>query len=84
MAKVLRSNVKHDGELIIAGTRMSSNKFPVKLRKQLKEDGFFVDEVDDDDDEVDEVESDDDPQTEEEEGPEEEDEDEEVVQDEEG
>ncbi len=45
MAKVLRSNVKLDDEIIPAGTRMSSKVFPAALRKQLKETGFFVDEV---------------------------------------
>ncbi len=44
MAKVLRSNVKIDDEIVPAGTRMSSKKFSASLRKQLKESGFFVEE----------------------------------------
>ena len=71
MAKVLRSNVKHDGELIPAGTRMSSKLFPAKLRKQLKETGFFVEEeASDTEDEAEDAEA---PEEEaaEEEGPEE-------------
>ncbi len=52
MAKVLRSDVKHDGELIPAGTRMSSKKIPNALRKQLKGFGFFVEEASDDEEEV--------------------------------
>ncbi len=45
MAKVLRSNVKIDDEIIPAGTRMSSKVFSAALRKQLKATGFFIDEV---------------------------------------
>ncbi len=45
MAKVLRSDVKLDDEIIPAGTRMSSKVFSAKFKKQLKEFGFFVDEV---------------------------------------
>lgn len=67
MAKVLRSNVKHDGELIPAGTRMSSKQIPSKLRKQLQETGFFIDEA-----EAKEEESDAEAQEEEEAGQEEE------------
>ena len=44
MAKVLRSNVKIDDEIIPAGTKMSNKVFSAKLRKQLKETGFFVEE----------------------------------------
>ncbi len=43
MAKVLRSDVKLDGEIIPAGTRMSKIK-STKLRDQLKEIGFFIEE----------------------------------------
>ncbi len=50
MAKVLRSDVKHDGEVIPAGTRMSSKDIPTALRKQLKDYGFFVDEAEEDSD----------------------------------
>ncbi len=64
MAKVLRSDVKLDDEIIPAGTKMSSKVFSAKFKKQLKEFGFFVDEV--------EVEEDDsDVETQEEEGEEE-------------
>ncbi len=49
MAKVLRSDVKHDGEVIPAGTRMSSKDIPTALRKQLKDYGFFVDEAEEED-----------------------------------
>ena len=52
MAKVLRSNVKHGGEVIPAGTPMSSKKFPNKLRKQLQETGFFVDQAETEKEEV--------------------------------
>ncbi len=45
MAKVLRSNVKIDDEVIPAGTKMSNKVFSPSLRKQLKETGFFVNEV---------------------------------------
>ncbi len=45
MAKVLRSNVKIDDEIIPAGTRMSDKRISAKFRKQLKETGFFVDEA---------------------------------------
>ncbi len=45
MAKVLRSDVKLDDEVIPAGTKMSSKVFPTKLKKQLKDYGFFVDEA---------------------------------------
>ncbi len=45
MAKVLRSNVKVDDEIIPAGTRMSSKVFSASFRKQLKATGFFIDEV---------------------------------------
>ena len=56
MAKVLRSNVKIDDEIIPAGTRMSSKVFSTKFRKQLKETGFFVDEaVSDTEDEADDA-----------------------------
>ena len=61
MAKVLRSDVKHDGEIIPAGTRMSSKMISASLRKQLKEFGYFVDEA-----EAEEVESDAEAQEEEE------------------
>ena len=44
MAKVLRSNVKVDDEIIPAGTRMSSKVFSTAFRKHLKATGFFVDE----------------------------------------
>ncbi len=46
MAKVLRSNVKVDGETLPAGTRMSDKRISPSFRKQLKEFGFFVDEAD--------------------------------------
>ncbi len=57
MAKVLRSNVKHDGEVIPAGTRMSSKVFPAKLKKRLKERGFFVEEASDTEDEAEDAEA---------------------------
>jgi hypothetical protein len=45
MAKVLRSDVKIDDEVIPAGTRMSDKRISTSFRKQLKEFGFFVDEA---------------------------------------
>ncbi len=45
MAKVLRSNVKIDDEVLLAGTRMSDKRISAAFRKQLKATGFFVDEV---------------------------------------
>ncbi len=45
MAKVLRSNVKIDGEVLLAGTRMSDKRISPAFRKQLKATGFFIDEV---------------------------------------
>ncbi len=58
MAKVLRSNVKIDDEVIPAGTKMSSKVFSPSLRKQLKATGFFVEpEVEEPEDDEEEAEA---------------------------
>lgn len=59
MAKVLRSNVKVDDEIIPAGTKMSNKVFSAKLRKQLKETGFFVEETSDAEEEEEDFEEED-------------------------
>ena len=66
MVKVLRSNVNLDGEIIPAGTKMSSKVFSAKFKKQLKEFGFFVEEASDAEEEATEEEVEEEVQDEEE------------------